>query len=96
MCHIQRREFMAAGLVATTSALAAAGRAAADDPPPRPIRGKEGASILGPANPPREAQGRDRLAPPATDHGTVPNLKWTRSRSRPREGGSGSSILRCL
>jgi hypothetical protein len=47
MSHFSRRENMTAGLVATTSALAAAGRAAADDTPPRPIRGKDGASILG-------------------------------------------------
>ena len=44
---------------------------------PQPIRGHEGASIIGPANPAREAESRDKLAPPSTDHGTLPNLKWS-------------------
>ena len=43
----------------------------------RPIRGNEGAGIIGPTNPAREAESRSRLAPPSTDHGTMPNLKWT-------------------
>jgi hypothetical protein len=40
------------------------------------IRGDEGATILGPTNPAREAQSADRATPPRTDHGTLPNLKW--------------------
>jgi oxalate decarboxylase len=44
---------------------------------PEPIRGEEGAPIIGPTNPMREAQSRDRLAPPSTDNGTLPNLKWS-------------------
>lgn len=44
---------------------------------PEPVRGDQGASILGPANPAREAQSLDRLAPPVTDHGALPNLKWS-------------------
>jgi oxalate decarboxylase len=44
---------------------------------PEPIRGNEGAPIVGPTNPAREAQSRDRLAPPGTDNGTLPNLKWS-------------------
>lgn len=62
-----------------------------NSPPPQlePIRGKEGASILGPTNPPREAEGPDRLLPPPTDHGTLPNLKWSfcDSHNRVSEGG---------
>ena len=55
----------------------------------QPIRGEEGADILGPTNPTREAQGRDRLAPPSTDHGTVPNLKWTFADSHNKLEGGG-------
>jgi len=44
---------------------------------PQPIRGNEGAPIIGPTNPAREAESRDRLAPPSTDHGTLPSLKWS-------------------
>ena len=45
--------------------------------PPQPIRDSQGASILGPTNPPREAQAPDLLVPPRTDHGTLPNLRWS-------------------
>jgi oxalate decarboxylase len=57
--------------------------------PAKPIRGDKGASILGPTNPPREAESPSRLAPPATDHGTMPNLKWSfaDSHNRLEEGG---------
>ena len=44
---------------------------------PEPIRGTEGAPIIGPSNPAREAESPSRLAPPKTDHGTLPNLKWS-------------------
>ena len=60
------------------------------DNAPEPIRGSEGASIIGPTNPQREAQNRDRLSPPSTDHGTHPSLKWsnTDSHNRLEEGGA--------
>jgi oxalate decarboxylase len=56
---------------------------------PEPIRGNEGASIIGPTNPAREAQSRARLTPPSTDHGTLPSLKWSfaDSHNRLQEGG---------
>jgi oxalate decarboxylase len=43
----------------------------------QPIRGSQGAPIIGPTNRAREAQSPDRLTPPSTDHGTIPNLKWS-------------------
>jgi oxalate decarboxylase len=43
----------------------------------QPINGNRGASIIGPTNPEREAQGPDLLIPPYTDHGTLPNLRWS-------------------
>jgi oxalate decarboxylase len=56
---------------------------------PEPIRDRAGATILGPRNPAREAQNPSGLVPPATDHGTVPNLRWSFADSRMRleEGG---------
>jgi oxalate decarboxylase len=45
--------------------------------PMEPIRGTDGASILGPRNEPLELQNPDVLAPPRTDSGTVPNLKFS-------------------
>jgi oxalate decarboxylase len=44
---------------------------------PEPIRGNLGASIIGPRNVPIERANRDQLAPPRTDSGTVPNLKFS-------------------
>lgn len=57
--------------------------------PAQALRGKQGASILGPRNPTREAENRDRLAPPQTDAGTMPNLKWSfaDSHNRLEDGG---------
>ncbi|MEJ0091659.1 MAG: oxalate decarboxylase family bicupin [Limisphaerales bacterium] len=56
-----------------------------------PIRGDRGASIIGPTNPEREAQNRDTLAPPPTDHGTLPNLRWSfaDSHNHIAQGGWG-------
>jgi oxalate decarboxylase len=57
--------------------------------PPQPIRDGQGASILGPTNPAREAQAPDLITPPPTDHGTLPNLRWSFADSHVRlsEGG---------
>jgi oxalate decarboxylase len=57
--------------------------------PLQPIRDGQGASILGPTNPPREAQDPDLLVPPLTDHGTLPNLRWSfaDSHNHLSEGG---------
>jgi oxalate decarboxylase len=57
----------------------------------QPIRGNRGASIIGPTNPAREAQDPDLIAPPSTDRGTVPNLRWSFADSHMRlsEGGWG-------
>ncbi len=56
---------------------------------PIPIRGKQGASVLGPTNPSREAESPDRVCPPSTDHGTMPSLRWSfaDSYNRISEGG---------
>lgn len=44
---------------------------------PLPIRGDKGASIIGPRNPSREAENRDVILSPSTDHGTLGNLRWS-------------------
>jgi oxalate decarboxylase len=45
--------------------------------PPLPIRGDKGATIIGPRNPSREAENRDVILSPSTDHGTLGNLRWS-------------------
>ena len=79
MSDVQRREFLtgAAAFAAATATLGGTRPAAADDKPPRPIRGDKGASIIGPTNPARESQNRDRLTPPPTDRGTIRNLRFS-------------------
>lgn len=56
---------------------------------PAPVEGKKGASILGPRNPAREAANSDLLRPPATDRGSVPNLRYSFADAhvKMREGG---------
>lgn len=46
-------------------------------------------SVLGPRNPSREAENPDRVLPPPTDHGTLPNLKWSFCDSHNRVSEAG-------
>jgi oxalate decarboxylase len=56
---------------------------------PQPIRGDQGATILGPRNVPVERENPDVLVAPDTDAGTVPSLKWpfALSHNRVLSGG---------
>ena len=57
MSELQRREFLSgAAAFAAAATIAGSGRAAGDDKPPRPVRGNEGAPIIGPSNPSRECR----------------------------------------
>jgi len=51
---------------------------------PEPIQGHLGATILGPHNVPLELENPDLLTSPQTDHGTVPNLKFSFATARNR------------
>ncbi len=55
----------------------------------QPIRGTQGADIVGPRNAAVEAQNPDILLPPATDHGGIPNLKFpfAMAHNRLEDGG---------
>ncbi|MCJ2010933.1 oxalate decarboxylase family bicupin [Methylobacterium sp. J-076] len=88
MTDLSRRGLIAA---AAGSALAAVPAAAQAPSPavPVPERGPKGADILGPRNPARDAQDPYTLAPPATDHGTMPNLKWSFADSHMRLENGG-------
>src|SRR5438132_13568347 len=63
---------------------------------PEPIRGNAGASVIGPRNPSREAENRDVILSPSTDHGTLANLRWSFSDTLmhrwPGGGGRQASI----
>jgi oxalate decarboxylase len=47
------------------------------DGAPEPLRGEDGATILGPRNVPLELENPSLLMSPPTDHGTIPNLKFS-------------------
>ncbi len=44
---------------------------------PQPVRGGKGADDPGPRDVMRDRENPDTLAPPETDHGTIPNLKFS-------------------
>jgi oxalate decarboxylase len=44
---------------------------------PEPLRGEDGATILGPRNVPLELENPSLLLSPRSDHGTIPNLKFS-------------------
>jgi oxalate decarboxylase len=69
------------------AAMVTAGTALAQQP--QPVEGNMGAPILGPRNPAREAQNPDLIAPPPTDHGSLPNLRFAFADShvKMRDGG---------
>ncbi len=83
MADLNRRGMLAAAGSLTVAAAAKA------ETMPQPIRGADGAPIVGPVNPSRQAEEPFTTAPPFTDHGTMPNLKWsfTDSHMRLEEGG---------
>jgi oxalate decarboxylase len=74
-------------LLAAAAVLGASAASARDGG--QPIIGNKGASILGPRNADREAQNPDILRPPATDHGSMPNLRFSFADAhvKAREGG---------
>src|SRR5438270_1234765 len=57
--------------------------------PSEPVRGDNGASIMGPRNVPLERENPDLLASPATDAGTIPNLKFSFDAARNRLATGG-------
>jgi oxalate decarboxylase len=61
---------------------------------PEPLRGEDGATILGPRNVPVELENPSLLVPPQSDHGTIPNLKfpYAAAHNRVLSGGWAREI----
>ncbi|MDR4156812.1 oxalate decarboxylase, partial [Bacillus cereus] len=61
---------------------------------PQPIRGEKGAETKIPHNVERDRQTPDMLVPPETDHGTVPNMKFSFSdvHNRLEKGGYAREV----
>jgi len=76
-------------LLAGTMVLGATTLASAQNQTSQPIVGKRGGSILGPRDSAREDESPDFLRPPTTDHGSIPNLRYSFSDAhmKMREGG---------
>ena len=81
MSELSRRQFLATGAAAaaTGAAVAQAGNSV-----PEPERGNEGGTIPGPINNPIDRENPDMLAPPSTDNGLLPNLKFSFSDAHTR------------
>ena len=77
MDEVTRRTLLAA--TATGGVLAAAGVAGAqtNEAVPQPQRPGHGGNVPGPRNLTRDRQNPDLLVPPSTDHGTLPNLRFS-------------------
>jgi oxalate decarboxylase len=89
MDSISRRNILtataAAGvLTVTTVAGAQTGQAV-----PQPQRPGDGGTDPGPRNLPRDLQNPDMLNPPSTDHGTVPNLRFSFADAHMRQEAGG-------
>ena len=72
---ISRRDMLAA--TAAGGALSAATLAQTADTMPQPTPPRRGGTDPGPKNPVRASQNPDMLSPPATDRGTLPNLRFS-------------------
>jgi hypothetical protein len=44
---------------------------------PLPFRNGDGTTVMGPRNRDRERQNPDLVRPPSTDHGSMPNMRWS-------------------
>jgi oxalate decarboxylase len=78
--HLSRRQLIVGG----AAAAATAGL-------PQPQRGDDGGTILGPRNEPLERENPDALTPPATDAGSLPNLKFSFDTAHTRISTGGWS-----
>jgi len=86
---ISRRNMLgatAAGSLVTAATLA---RAQTAESMPEPKRAGHGGTNPGPKNPARARQNPDLISPPATDHGTLPNLRFSFDDSHVRIESGG-------
>jgi oxalate decarboxylase len=88
MDQISRRNMLAA-TAAGGLLTAAAAAGAQTGPVPQPQRPGRGGTDPGPRNLTRDRQNPDILVPPSTDHGTLPNLRFSFSDSHMRLESGG-------
>jgi oxalate decarboxylase len=88
MDDVTRRTLLGATAGGILAAATAAG-AQTGEPMPQPQRPGHGGTDPGPRNLARDRQNPDLLAPPPTDHGTLPNLRFSFSDSHVRQEPGG-------
>jgi oxalate decarboxylase len=88
MDDVTRRTLLTATAASGFLAAATAG-AQTNEPVPQPQRLGHGGTDPGPRNLARESQNADLLVPPSTDHGTLPNLRFSFSDAHVRLESGG-------
>src|ERR1700681_4624194 len=89
MDDVSRRTLLAATAAGGFFAAATAAGAQSSEPVPQPKRPGEGGTDPGPRNLFRDLQNPDMLNPPSTDHGTLPNLRFSFSDAHMRQESGG-------
>jgi oxalate decarboxylase len=90
MDNISRRNVLAASVAGGLFAAATAAEAQSPNQIPQPSRAPGiGGTDPGPRNLSRDRQNPDILNPPSTDHGTLPNLRFSFSDSHVRQESGG-------
>ncbi len=84
--HWLRRTFLSAGALGGVAAMSPVRAATLPQPSARPGRG---GSDPGPRDPVRDAESPDLLNPPPTDHGTLPNLRFSFADAHVRQTDAG-------
>src|ERR1700742_3844394 len=89
MDELTRRTLLAATAAGGLVTAATAAGAQTGGPGPQPQRPGHGGTDPGPRNLARDRQNPDLLVPPSTDHGTLPNLRFSFSDSHVRQESGG-------
>src|SRR4051812_40398601 len=84
MDPISRRNMLAATAAGGLAMAATAAGSQTGEPVPQPRRSGQGGTDPGPRNLMRDRQNPDLLVPPATDAGTLPNLRFSFSDAHMR------------
>jgi oxalate decarboxylase len=89
MDEVTRRAMLAATAAGGVFTLAASAAAQTNEAIPQPQHGGRGGTDPGPRNVIRDRQNPDLLNPPSTDHGTLPNLRFSFADAHVRQESGG-------
>jgi oxalate decarboxylase len=89
MDPVSRRKVLAATAAGGLLTAASVASAQTGEPIPQPRRPGHGGTDPGPRNLMRDRQNPDLLVPPSTDHGTLPNLRFSFSDAHVRQESGG-------